>query len=120
VTHSPEDGTGPDLTAMVTRLAEGHPAGDLERAILRLKLITEAQAKGASWNAIAAALNYPSGKQLKKDTARLHEHVTRQLRLAQNRERRDGPYVHEHAAPEPGSRYVPYTMTGPGVMPSED
>jgi hypothetical protein len=117
---TPADGQDPDLTAMVTRLAEGHPAGDLEKAILRLKLIKEAQAAGASWTAIAAALNYPSGKQLKKDTARLHEHVTRQLRLAQNRERRDGPYVHEHAAPEPGERHRPYTMTGPGVVPSED
>jgi len=75
----------PELTAMIETLAAGHPAGDLERDILRLKLITEARARGASWNKLAAALRCPSGKQLKKDTTRLAGHVTRQLRLAQNR-----------------------------------
>jgi hypothetical protein len=75
----------PELTAMVEALADGKPAGDLERAILRLKLITEARARGLSWNKLAVALRCSSGKQLRKETARLAEHVSRQLRLAQNR-----------------------------------
>lgn len=75
----------PDLAAMVAALAEGRPAGDLQRAILRLKLITEAQTAGATWNAIATALRYPSGRQLKRDTRLLAAQVTRELRLAQNR-----------------------------------
>ena len=74
------------LAAMISAVAEGKPAGDLEKAILRLELIKKAQDAKLSWAQIAAVLRYPSGKQLKKDTARLHEHVTRQLRLAQNRE----------------------------------
>jgi len=82
VTTPAED---PELTAMVEALAEGQPAGDLEHAILRLKLIKEARDRNLSWNKIAAALRCPSGKQLKKDTRRLTEDVSRQLRLAQNR-----------------------------------
>ena len=71
------------LTAMISA---GQPAGDLERAILRLELIKKAQDAKLSWAQIAAILKYPSGVQLKKDTHRLHEHVTKQLRLAQNRD----------------------------------
>ena len=73
------------LAAMISGLADGQPAGDLEKAILRLKLIRQAQDRGLSWNTIATALGYPSGRQLKKDTHRLALDVTRQLRLAQNR-----------------------------------
>jgi len=76
----------PELTAMVEALAGGRPAGDLEHGILRLKLITEARARNLSWNKIAAALREPSGKQLKRDTRKLAEHVSRQLRLTQNRD----------------------------------
>ena len=77
------------LAAMISTLAEGNPAGDLERSILRLKLIREAQGKGLSWNAIATALHYPSGRQLKKDTHQLAGEVMRELRLAQNRAEED-------------------------------
>jgi len=65
------------LAAIISTAADGQPAGDLHKAILRLRLITQAQAGGATWSAIAAAVGYPSGRQLKKDTHRLAEHVTR-------------------------------------------
>jgi len=76
---------------MVEALAGGKPAGDLEKAILRLKLITEARGRGLSWNKLAVVLRCSSGKQLKKETRRLTEDVSRQLRLAQNQERLGSP-----------------------------
>ena len=79
----PED---PALAAMIAAIADGRPAGDLQKGILRLKLIKQAQDRGLSWNTIAAALNYPSGRHLKKDTRRLALDVTRQLRRTQNQD----------------------------------
>ena len=79
------------LAAMIGAIADGQPAGDLQRAILRLQLIKKAQDAKLSWNQIAAVLRYPSGKQLKKDTARLHEYVTRELQLAQNQDAKVTP-----------------------------
>ncbi len=79
------------LAAMIAAIAEGQPAGDLEEAILRLRLIKTALDRKLSWNVIARALGYPSGRQLKADTHRLAEHVTRELRLAQNRDAKVAP-----------------------------
>ena len=76
---------------MVSAVAEGKPAGDLEKAILRLRLIRQAQEQNLSWNVIARALGCPSGRQLKRDTHKLAEHVTRELRLAQNRDAKVTP-----------------------------
>jgi hypothetical protein len=148
------------LAAMIGTVAEGNPATDLDRALLRLDLVRAAQDKGLSWAAIGTALGYPSGRQAKKAVHDLKARVQRELRaresgtlppgparmpkrgatppprtltvledgelfgwvdeLAQFRRGEAGPYVHEHAAPEPGERYVPYTMTGPGVVAAED
>ncbi len=79
------------LAAMISAVAEGKPAGDLEKGILRLKLISEARDRNLSWNVIARALRYPSGRQLKADTRKLAEHVTRELRLTQNRDAKVTP-----------------------------
>ena len=73
------------LADMISTLADGIPAGDLEKSILRLKLIKEAQDRNISWTVLARVLGYPSGKQLKKDTHRLAEHVAQELTLAKNR-----------------------------------
>jgi hypothetical protein len=70
---------------MISTLADGLPAGDLEKSILRLKLIKEAQDRKISWNVLARVLGCESGKQLKKDTHALAEHVSRELTLAKNR-----------------------------------
>jgi len=106
------------LAAMISALADGQPLTRAARDRILLGLVDEAQANGASWAVIAAAFRYPSGKQAKKIIHAIRERVKREQ--AQGREHRGGPYVHEHAAPRPGERYVPYTMTGPGVVDTED
>src|ERR1035441_5299447 len=67
------------LAAMIGTVAEGNPATDLGRALLRLDLVRAAQDKGLSWAAIGTALGYPSGRQAKKaihDLKRSEEHTS--------------------------------------------
>jgi len=59
------------LAAMIGAIAEGSPAADPDRALLRLRLVRAAQDKGLTWQQIGAVLGYPSGRQAKHDIHRL-------------------------------------------------
>ena len=93
----------------------------LERDFAELTLIRRLRNNHTTWTRIGAQLGM-TGPQAKQH----HKHLTARTRRAwylhhNQEDAADGPpYVHELAAPEPGSRYVPYTITGPGVIPAED
>ncbi len=70
-----------DLAAIIQAVADGRPLTDLERDILRLRLITEARSRGATWAAVGAALGM-SGQQAKKEARRL-EHAVKETLLKQ-------------------------------------
>ena len=55
---------------------------DQERAklMLRLRLINDAQERGATWAGIAAALGYPNGKAVKNDVKKVARQLERTLR----------------------------------------
>lgn len=62
------------FAAVVQAIADGHDPGDLGRDILRLRLITEARGRGATWAVVGAALGM-SGQQAKKEARRLERTV---------------------------------------------
>jgi hypothetical protein len=55
---------------------------DQERAelMLRLRLINDAQERGATWAGIATALGYPNGKAAKNDVKKTARQLERLLR----------------------------------------
>ena len=69
------------LAAMISSVAEGNPVTNLDRDILKLKLVGQAQQGGASWALIARALKYPSGREAKRDIHKLRDRVKRAERL---------------------------------------
>ncbi len=93
----------------------------LEADFARLTLIRTALAQGSPWARIGATLGM-TGPQAKQHHKRLAARTRRAWYLHHNQDPpADGPpYVHELAAPEPGSRCVPYTITGPGVVDELD
>jgi hypothetical protein len=77
------------LAAMIGTVAEGDRTTDLDRALLRLKLVRAAQDKGLSWASIGAALGYPSGRQAKKAVHGLEARVRRELMLSRRNDLAD-------------------------------
>jgi len=73
------------LAAMIGGVADGRPATDLDKAVLRLRMVKEAKDRGLSWAAIGSVYGLP-GREMKRDVHRLDERVQRELRLARNRE----------------------------------
>ena len=73
------------LAAMISAVADGGLLTRHDKDRMRLLMVDEALERGLTWNAIAVAFGYPSGKQAKKIIHDLRERVTRQIRLAQNR-----------------------------------
>ena len=73
------------LAAMISAVADGHllTRGDKDR--MRLLMVDQALERGLTWNMIAVAFKYPSGKQAKKIIHDLRERVQRADRLARNR-----------------------------------
>ena len=63
------------LAAMISTIAGGSPVTHLDRDILKLKLVDQAQQDGATWAAIARALKYPSGPEAKRDIRKLRAEV---------------------------------------------
>jgi hypothetical protein len=95
------------LAAMIGTVAEGNPATDLDRALLRLDLVRAAQDKGLSWAAIGTALGYPSGRQAKKAIHDLKARVQRELRARETSALRPGPA----RMPKRGASPPPRTLT---------
>jgi hypothetical protein len=89
----------------------------LRRAALELELIDTAKAGGASWAVIGATLGM-SGREAKRAAHKLRSRVKRAAitEALESAAPADGPYMHEMRAPVPGERYVPYSVTGPGVI----
>ena len=72
------------LAALTGTLSETKPGNDLERALLRLRLVMEAQQRGVPWSAIGRIMGL-SGKACKAHMKRLARDTQRQLFLAKTR-----------------------------------
>jgi len=68
----------PPLAAMITAVADGQPLTRQDKERMRLLMADEALGRGLSWNAIALAFGYPSGKQAKKIIHALRGRVQRE------------------------------------------
>ena len=70
------------LAAMISAVADGHllTRGDKDR--MRLLMVDQALERGLTWNMIAVAFKYPSGKQAKKIINGLRTRVKQAERLA--------------------------------------
>jgi hypothetical protein len=80
--------------------SDGSPA-DLEPALMRLKLISDAREKGIPWSAIGGTLGM-TGKEAKASAKRLARYANRRLFEEQARERaadHGGPYEHVVTGP---------------------
>jgi hypothetical protein len=66
------------LAAIISTIADGQTVTALDRDILKLKLVDQAQENGVSWDIIARVLRYPSGRQAKRDIHRLRAKVRRE------------------------------------------
>lgn len=73
------------LAALTGTVNEQIPGGDLDRNLLRLRLVAEAQQRGVTWRTIGAAMGL-SGKAAKAQIKQLARHTQRQVLLA----KRDG------------------------------
>ena len=73
---------GSPLAAMITAVADGQPLTRHDKDRLRLLLVDQALERGLTWNKIALAFGYPSGKQAKKIIHALREQVQRAERLS--------------------------------------
>ena len=69
------------LAALTGNVGEEKPQSDLDRSLLRLRLVMEAKARGVSWRAIGRAMG-TSGKACKADMKRLARDTQRDLLLA--------------------------------------
>ena len=69
------------LAALTGALTEKKPESDLDRNLVRLRLIAEAQGRGVSWRVIGAAMGC-SGKEAKRSAKQLAAHTQRQVLLA--------------------------------------
>jgi hypothetical protein len=88
--------TPAEETASLASLTGSEPAGGLEPALMRLKLISDAREKNIPWSSIGAALGM-SGKEAKASAKRLARYANRRLLEAQARELaadHGGPYGH--------------------------
>jgi hypothetical protein len=105
------------LAALSGTVTETRPAAGLQRNMLRLRLVMDAQRNGASWQMIGQALGGISGKAAKRQMKLLAARTQRQL-LASKGPRPSGnrPWVHEMGE----TREPMFTVEGPGVRPAED
>ena len=69
------------LAALTGTVTEQRPSTDLDRAMLHLRLIMEAQRRGVSWAAIGGVFGC-SGKQAKARTKQLARQTQRALLLS--------------------------------------
>ncbi len=72
------------LAALTGTLGEEKPQSDLDRSLLRLRLVMEAKARGVSWRAIGRAMGL-SGKACKAEMKALARDTQRDLLLARAR-----------------------------------
>lgn len=100
------------LAALSGTITESRPDGGLQRNMLRLRLVLDAQKAGASWAVIGQALGGISGKAAKRQMKHLAAKTQRQLLAAKGpRPRGDGPWMHEM-----GETHGPeLTVEGPGT-----
>ena len=71
------------LAALTGTVSESKPETDLDRSLLRLRLVMEAQRRGASWTAIGAAMGEGlSGKAAKRYFKTLARETQRDLLLS--------------------------------------
>ena len=70
------------LAAMITAVADGQPLTRHDKDRMRLLLVDQALGRGLTWNMIALAFGYPSGKQAKKIINGLRTRVKRAERLS--------------------------------------
>ena len=70
------------LAAMITAVADGQILTRHDKDRMRLLLVGQALGRGLTWNMIALAFGYPSGKQAKKIIHSLRDRVKRAERLS--------------------------------------
>ena len=66
------------LAALTGTMGEKKPDTDLDRNLLRLRLVVEAQQRGVSWRVIGEAMGC-SGKEAKRAMKQLAAHTQRQV-----------------------------------------
>ena len=69
------------LAAMISAVADGHLLTRADKDRMRLLLVDQALERGLTWNMIAVAFKYPSGKQAKKIINGLRTRMKRAERL---------------------------------------
>lgn len=69
------------LAALTGALNERKPETDLDRNLLRLRLVAEAQSRGVSWAVIGRTMGM-SSKEAKRAMKQLAAHAQRQVLLA--------------------------------------
>jgi DhnA family fructose-bisphosphate aldolase class Ia len=69
------------LAAMISAVADGQLLTRQDKDRMRLLMVDEALERGLTWNMIAVACGYPSGKQAKKIIHSLRERVQQAERL---------------------------------------
>jgi hypothetical protein len=62
---------------MISSVADGQPVTALDKAVLRLKLVRQAQDRGLSWAALGAVYG-KSGREMKRDVHKLTARVRRE------------------------------------------
>ncbi len=72
------------LAALTGTLGEEKPQSDLDRSLLRLRLVMTAKGRHISWSSIGATMGM-SGKEAKREMKALARDTQAQLLLARNR-----------------------------------
>ena len=72
------------LAALTGTVSEAKPSSDLERNLVRLRLVAEATNRGVPWSRIGLVMGC-SGKEAKRQMKQLARHTQRQLLLAKDR-----------------------------------
>ena len=100
------------LAALTGTVTERKPVTDLDRAMLRLKLVAEAKDKGIPWTVIGRALDC-SGKEAHRRMKRLAAETQQALMATRNREAGIGapPRRGRARTPRRGAAPKPRTMT---------
>lgn len=73
------------LAALTGTVTEQRPDTELDRNMLRLRLVMEAKRKGVPWTAIGQALGGISGKAAKREMKTLARATQRQLLASQGK-----------------------------------
>lgn len=110
------------LAALTGTITETKPGTDLERNLLRLRLIGEAKTRGVSWTVIGAALGV-SGKEAKRTVKHLAAQTQRDLLVSRNpglaatveRETGIGARIQSRATAREGAHLVPPKPVAPAT-----